>query len=148
MLLLSVNIGAVQPVLPDGFRFPAPGEISGRSQLIADFDGDAIDDEVGILLAERGPGWVVVVRISSQRRDGYIRLEEGDDLPETLRLTVIPPGIHRTLCATQPRRCQPGEPRSLDLQRPAVGLTQTEGATAYFWWSPSAGTFSRTWISD
>jgi hypothetical protein len=143
---------------PPGWRFPVDRDYSGdwKSSISSnsepfhirgDFNGDAIEDEVWILLSEKGPGWGLFVFLGT--KDGHkqmmsLETEPGDPPPQHFEIRVAEPGGYDTACGKGRCVCDMSEPATLRLQHPAIDFVRDADATVFFWWDDHAGRFKRT----
>ena len=49
-------------------------------------------------------------------------------------IRLVEPGVYETACGKGQRECQPGEPRILTLERPAISLFEYEGEETIYYW--------------
>jgi hypothetical protein len=154
--------------LPKDWRLPTETEASdqqrndmpGRyARVVADFNGDGIDDEALLLKSQRFSGEALWVKLSVRNNDPQwvqlARIDWGRDYPNVdlaMGVKVIPPGTYSYICVDGSRACDKGldhqgRPK-ITTDRPGILYFKFESAASMFIWDPSRQKFRRLWVSD
>jgi hypothetical protein len=156
------------PVLPEGWRYPTPKELSTETlrnnsetkyaRAVADFNGDGIPDQAflvkstkfsgeGLLLwLSDGPAkfkWVVLDTINWGPKYPSVPLAMGID--------VIKPGVLEYICIVEKKGdCDSEEEgkQKMTLRRPALEHFKFESASSAFYWDTETRRFITIAISD
>ena len=164
LLLASTAYAEIKITLPEGWRFPTEKELSYASRkdsstkyakVIADFNGDGINDEAFLLKSTKFSGEGLFVRLS--KKQGGFRWVEldvidwGKQYPNvdlTMGVDIAKPGEYKTACGKGYFECKEGEPEVLKLRRAAIDYFRFESANSFFVWDDKTAKFKRIWISD
>jgi len=157
-LLLSSLSAQVQP--PPGWRFPNKNDVKddweaykSPAHVVADFNGDGLQDEAWILLRQNNQGWGVFV---------FLGTKQG--APQIIKLVAPPqawPAQRFGISLAQPSRknwktvcgkgyyvCKPGEPEEIQITLPSIEFCYIDSACSVYMWNVKANAFSKYQMSD
>ena len=160
--LLFITFGTspalAEQKIPNGWRVPTSGELESSDykwraadpqqfQLVrADFDGDGIKDEARLLVSTSGKKYALFVFMGSSHVI-QLDIDEVNSL-QSMGIAELKIGSYKTACAKGYWKCEKGEPELLKTSTPGISYFASESAESVFYWSPSAKSFHRVWLSD
>ena len=165
ILLVTPSFAKDNIVLPEGWRYPTTAELSdepGRKdtptkyiKVVADFNGDGIDDEAYLVKSTKFSGEGLLVRVSDKQK-GYMWLtlatiDWGKKYPNvnlSMGIDIVKSGEYNTACGKGYYECEKGEPKVLKLKRPAINYFKFESANSFFFWDDKTAKFKSIGISD
>lgn len=164
-LLLASSANAGDKIdLPSGWRFPIEKELSYESRkdsptkytrVIADFNGDGINDEAFLLKSTKFSGEGLFVRLSNKENVfRWIELDVIDwgkkysNVDLSMGVDIAKPGEYKTACGKGYFECNEDEPKVLKVRRPAIDYFRFESANSFFLWNEKTAIFERIWMSD
>ncbi len=154
--------------LPPGWRLPTPQETADEplrqhspsryARVVADFNGDGVNDKALLLKSTQFSGEALWVRLSAPGRESrWIQLDEIRWPKEYTQINlargidVVAPGVHAYACFDTARECEWGDwtlrPK-LRLKDPALLYFTFENAASMFFWSRTRQRFLRVWLSE
>ena len=164
---ISVAQGAVAQELPKGWRFPTKNEIAGDelrknsptgfTRVVADLNGDGVEDEAFILKSIRFSGEGLWVHLSHGSQFSWVKLDEirwGKEYPNVdlaMGVDMVKPGVIPYACFDEANDCDFGDDAGrpkLKLKDPALIYFKIESAASIYFWSTSHKRFMRVWVSD
>lgn len=147
--------------LPEGWRYLTTEELSNQSwrqnsptkyaKLVADFNGDGIDDNAYILKNTNFSREGLFVHLSDKQAGFKWLLLDTTDLARTnlyMGIDAVKPGEYITACGKGYFKCKKGEPAILKIERPAINYFQFESVNSFFVWNDKTRLFKQIWISD
>jgi hypothetical protein len=124
-------------------RIPIPFHV------IADFNGDGVDDHIWLMIRRDSDEWAVFAFLGRKRGDPtVIKLETASGRAQRHGLVVAKPGTFRTACGKGYFPCRPGEPQSVRLTRPGFELFIYESASVLYYWDEGRRSFRKVQITD
>ena len=168
MFLFCVSAAVAAGDLPPGWRLPVHKELAdeplrersanGYTKVVADFNGDGLDDEALLLKSTTFSGEALWVRLSDPNADHrWVKLAEirwGKEYPNVdlgMGIDLVPPGVHAYACFDGATECDWSDRKfrpKLRLQDPALLYFRFESAASMFFWSKKKQRFLRVWLSD
>ncbi len=165
LLLVKPAIAKDEIMLPEGWRYPSPSELSAEparndsptkySKAVADFNGDGIVDEAYLLKSTKFSGEGLFVRLSDKRIGfKWVELDIidwGKEYPKvdlSMGIDIAKHGKYKTACGKGYFECNEGEPEVLNLKQPAINYFRFESANSFFVWDNKTRRFNRIWMSD
>ena len=167
-LSLFASIAAYAAEPPDGWRLPTASELASEPQraqsptkytrVVADFNGDGIDDEALLLKSTQFSGEGLWVRLSDLSTGlHWLKLSEsrwGKKYPTVdlgMGIEVVQPGVVAYACFDTSTECDWSDRQyrpKLKLRDPALMFFKFESAASIFFWSAKHQRFLRVWVSD
>lgn len=165
LFLVAASYAKDDVALPEGWRLPTAEELSSEAnrkdsptkyaKVIADFNGDGINDEAFLLKSTKFSGEGLFVRLSDgQKGFKWMKLDVidwGEEYPKvnlSMGISVAKPGAYKTACGKGYFECKEGEPEVLKLRQPAIDYFRFESANSFFVWDEKTKSFKRIWMSD
>jgi len=138
---------------------PLRDESANRyAKVIADFNGDGVDDQALLLKSTGFSGEGLWIKLSGGNGGfRWIKLNEirwGKEFPNVdlgMGIDVVPPGVHAYACFDTVRDCDWSDARfrpKLKLHDPALMYFKFESAASMYFWSKTKQRFLRVWLSD
>jgi hypothetical protein len=153
-----MNSALAEQKIPNGWRLPTATELESidykwraadphQFQLVlADFDGDGINDEARLLVNVSGKKYALFVFMGSVQT---IELDSEDvSSLQGMGIAELKMGSYKTACAKGYWKCEKEEPELLQISKSGISYFRSESAESVFYWSPSAKSFNRVWLSD
>ncbi len=151
--------------LPKAWRLPTQKELSyferndspsKYARVVADFNGDGIDDEALLLKSTGFSGEALWIYLSTGTNTAqWFKLNEikwGPQYPEVdlaMGIDVAAPGVHEYACFEGAKDCNFNRPRpKLKLRDPSLRYFKFGSAASLYFWSNKSNKFLRVWVSD
>ena len=165
LLFVTPSFAKENIILPEGWRYPTTEELSDEPlrkdsptkyiKVVADFNGDGINDEAYLVKSTKFSGEGLLVRLSDKQK-GFRWLvlattDWGKEYPKvnlSMGINIVEPGQYKTACGKGYYECKKGEPEVLKLKLPAIDYFKFESANSFFFWDDKTNSFKRIWISD
>jgi len=88
---------------------------------------------------QKGFSWLTLATIDWGKKYPKVNLAMGVD--------VVKPGKYETACGKGYWECEKGEPKILELKRPAINYFKLASANSFFFLDDKSNSFKRNWIS-
>jgi len=151
VVLLAAPLSVISQELPPGWRLPTRGELASEplrkgsplrfAKVIADFNGDGVDDEAFLLKSTRFSGEGLWVRLSDGKTGSrWIKLDEirwGQEYSRVdlaMGVAAVPPGVHAYACFDDVKECDldPQNRPKLKLRDPSLRYFKFESAASLY----------------
>jgi hypothetical protein len=166
-VLLACSLSASAQELPPGYRLPTQKELADPdraksptryARVVADFNGDGVEDEAILLKSTKYSGQALWVRLSDGSRGfRWVQLDRinwGPKYPNvdlSMAIEILEQGVHEYYCFDGAKDCDGDEPakkKKLRLLRPGLSYYKFESSGSFFFWDTKSKKFLRAWNSE